>query len=244
LFVSFACLGDQLIGITRATTYQNITVHEEFQTTNSDIHFYYSTRVPTAACPAGRRLTLTLRCAPQLERNLSIATPTACPDGTCDGCTFHLLVKTKTAAACRLCRSSDYETVVGECVEGLQQIHLVNPKGCVISADGSHPVQSRHCSVIPKQVQIGIALVSAVGVLLLVLVFHFWKKNRSLEYKYCKLIEGNDKSSAECCAEDEDDEDNDDCDDQVMIHPKKPKEVYEEGYETIQLTKNRNTDII
>ncbi|CAG2176967.1 unnamed protein product, partial [Oppiella nova] len=93
-------LGDQLIGITRATTYQNITVHEEFQTTNSDIHFYYSTRVPTAACPAGRRLTLTLRCAPQLERNLSIATPTACPDGTCDGCTFHLLVKTKTAAAC------------------------------------------------------------------------------------------------------------------------------------------------
>ncbi|CAG2113141.1 unnamed protein product, partial [Medioppia subpectinata] len=153
-------LGDQLIGITRATTYQNITVHEEFRTTNSDIHFYYSTQVPTIACPAGRWLTLTLRCAPQLEQNLSVSTPVSCPDGTCDGCTFHLLVRTKTAAACRLCRQTDYETVVGECVEGYQQIHLVNPKGCVLSADGTHPVQSRHCSVIPKQVQIGIGLVA------------------------------------------------------------------------------------
>lgn len=198
--------------------------------------------MPTAACPAGRRLTLTLRCAPQLEQDLQITTPKACTDGTCDGCTFHLMVKTNTSAACRPCRPSDYDTVVGECVEGLQKIHLVNPRGCVISDDQQKTVLTRPCSVIPRQVQIGIGLVSAIGVLLLVLVFHFWKKNRSLEYKYCKLIEGNEKS-AECCAEDEDEDDNDD---QVMIHPKKTKEVYEEGYETIQLTKHndRNTDII
>ena len=200
--------------------------------------------MPTPACPNGRRLTLTIRCAPELEQTLQISTPKECPDGTCDGCTFHLLVRTKTAAACRLCRQSDYETVVGECVEGLQHIHFVNPKGCIISANGQNEVQTRHCSVIPRQVQIGIALVSAIGVLLLALVFHFWKKNRSLEYKYCKLIEGNEKS-AECCAEEEDEEAND-MDDQVIIHPKKPKEVYEEGYETIHLTKHkdRNTDII
>ncbi|XP_054168769.1 endosome/lysosome-associated apoptosis and autophagy regulator family member 2-like [Oppia nitens] len=255
-------LGDQLVGITRSTQYQNITVHPEFQSTNSDIHFYYSTPVPTNACPSGRRLTLTLRCAPELDQNLTIRTPNACPDGTCDGCTFHLLVKTKTAAACRLCRPEDYETVVGECLDGVQQIHLVNPKGCIISTattttdpDSTPTVQTRHCSVIPRQVQLGIALFSAVGVLLMVLVFHFWKKNRSLEYKYCKLVEGSDKSTgAECCVDDddedeEDDNDDNDNDDQVIIHPKKklPKDVYEEGYETIQLTKHsdrNNTNII
>ena len=233
-----------MIGITRSTTFKNITVHPEFQRTNSDLHFYYLTPVPTAACPNGRRLTLTIRCAPLLEQDFQISTPKPCPDGTCDGCTFHLLIKAKTSAACRLCRPSDYDTVVGECVEGAQKIHLVNPRGCIISDDEHKKVQLRPCSVIPRQVQIGIALVSAIGVLLLVLVFHFWKKNRSLEYKYCKLIEGNEKS-AECCAEEED-EDYNDNDDQVMIHPKKPKEVYEEGYETIQLTKhnNRNSDII
>jgi hypothetical protein len=234
-----------LIGITRTTSFQNITVHPEFQTVNSDLHLYYSTSVPTAACLNGRRLTLTIRCSPELDKNYEISTPKECPDGTCDGCTFHLLVKTSTAAACRLCRQSDYETVVGECVEGFQQIHFVNPKGCIISADGQKKLLTRHCSVIPRQVQIGIALVSGIGVVLLVLVFHFWKKNRSLEYKYCKLIEGNEKS-AECCAEEEDEYEDNDNDDQVMIHPKKPKDVYEEGYETIQLTKHndRNTDII
>lgn len=210
---------------------------EEFKKVSSDLHFYYLTKTPTPACPLGRRMTLTLRCAPEMEdNNTIISTPKRCRDGTCDGCTFHLLIRTKTSAACRLCKSTDYETVVGECLGGQQQIHYVNPKGCIISADGRIPNESRPCSVIPQQVQFGIILVSALGVILMALVFHFWKKNRNLEYKYCKLIEN--EKTAECCAEDEDEED----ETEHTVQAKKHKEVG--GYETIHLTKHDREDMI
>lgn len=154
-----------------------------------------------------------MRCIPGKE---NIKTPISCPDGTCNGCDFHLLIETGTAAACRLCRSysDDFETVVGECIDGLQQVHYLNPKGCVVGhLNNKKFVVNRPCTIlIPKQVQIGIILVLAIGLFLLLLVFYFWNKNRSLEYKYTKLIEnssegkGNDELTLDnCCVEDDED---------------------------------------
>lgn len=226
-------VGDELIGITRESTFQNISVHQDFVNSKSkdsksqDFYLYFLTKTVTNVCLRGRTLTVTMRCSPEVEKtnpgNALVSTPKSCPDGTCDGCNFHLLIETGTAAACRLCRpySDDYETVVGECVDGFQQVHYINPKGCVIkhlhNSSGAklNNIQTRPCSVLlPKQIQVGIALFTAIGLLLLLLVFYFWNKNRSLEYKYTKLIESSgegkgcdDMTLDNCCVENDEEED-------------------------------------
>lgn len=222
-------VADELIEISKEKSFKNITVHPEFSSVNSDIHLYFATRSPTIACKNGRTLTLTLRCSPELEQESLVTLPKTCPDGTCDGCNFHLLVRTKEAA-CRICNSMDYETLIGECVEGFQKIHYINPKSCIIREKGDQIIKHRVCSVVPRQVQFGILIVSCLGIILMMLLFHFWKKNRRLEYNYSKLVEN--KNTADCCAEyDDDDGDGED----IKIRVK--RENSNSGYETIQLTK-------
>ncbi|RWS14814.1 UPF0577 protein KIAA1324-like protein [Dinothrombium tinctorium] len=230
-------LGDELIAISKSTTYRNISVHPEFSNVHSDIHLYYITQMSTIACKDGRTLVITLRCAPNIEQDAVLSSPKSCPYGTCDGCNFHLMIQTK--AACRICKEKDYETVVGECKNGLQEIHYINPKACIISQNDASVIRQRPCSVIPRQVQLVIMIVSFFGVILLAMVFHFWKKNRRLEYKYSKLVEN--KNTAECCAEDDDEDD----EEEVKIRqPKKERSSRDNGYETIQLTKQSDNDEI
>ena len=226
----FLSSGDELIAITREPVFDNISVHADFVQSNNqqqqqqkDFHLFYRTRsVTTGACPQGRRMTVTMRCSSSSNgktngkkdsssSSTAISTPRSCPAGTCDGCTFHLLIETATAAACRLCRpfsGDDFDTVVGECVDGLQQVHYINPRGCVVLPDNkasSSSVLTRPCTVLlPRHIQIAISVVIALGLLLLLLVFHFWNQNRSLEYKYSKLIEHSNKNG-----EDGDDEEGD-----------------------------------
>ncbi|KAH7642676.1 hypothetical protein HUG17_5723 [Dermatophagoides farinae] len=167
-----ASLGDELLLITRQTSYANISIHDEFLNSpdankyDKDFHLFFKTNSPTTVCLTGRKLTITMRCMPGKEMAI-IKTPNSCPDGTCNGCDFHLLIETGTAAACRLCRpySNDYETVIGECIDGSQQIHYVNPKGCVMKKSQTNDTTAtkyvirRPCSLLlPKQVQIGIAI--------------------------------------------------------------------------------------
>lgn len=222
-------LGDELIAITREPVFDNISVHADFIQSNNqqqqqqkDYHLFYRTRsVTTGACPQGRRMTVTMRCSSNNGKtnakkdssssSTAISTPRSCPAGTCDGCTFHLLIESATAAACRICRpfsGEDFDTVVGECVDGLQQVHYINPRGCVVLPDNkasSSSVLTRPCTVLlPRHIQIAISVVIALGLLLLLLVFHFWNQNRSLEYKYSKLIEHSNKNG-----EDDDGEDGD-----------------------------------
>ena len=186
---------------------------------------FFSTKTATTACPNGRRMSITMRCSPEVEKSYPgqavVTPPKSCPDGTCDGCNFHLLIETGTAAACRICRpfSNDFDTLVGECVDGKQQVHYINPKGCVIKKNHdllsgkAIDFQIRPCTVLlPRQIQIGITIAIALGLLLLLLVLHFWNQNRSLEYKYSKLIEstgdgkGDDLSLDNCCVEEEGEE--------------------------------------
>ncbi|RWS26254.1 hypothetical protein B4U80_00979, partial [Leptotrombidium deliense] len=160
----------------KSTVYKNISVHSEFTNVHSDIHLYYETKLPTVACKSGRTLVVTLRCSPSATQEPILSTPKQCPDGTCDGCNFHILVQTKQA--CRVCKDTDYETVVTECINGMQEIHYINPKACILPHNRNSKLEKRVCSVIPRQVQYGIMIVSFFGILLMALVFHFWKKNR------------------------------------------------------------------
>ncbi|GFY63450.1 UPF0577 protein KIAA1324-like [Trichonephila inaurata madagascariensis] len=207
-------IGDTLVGITTKHKLNDIEVVDEFVQSSegqSDIHFFYTSPEKTQACSEGRSTTITLRCDSNMEGSGLISPPTSCSDGTCDGCNFHFLWRTRLA--CRVCTESDYQIVRGECVQGKQTLHYISPQGCILP-DGSSEAAFRRtvpCTVIPKQLQLLIGAGVGIGVLLLVMVVYFWKKNRKLEFKYMKLVQSSSSKdcelpAAESCAIDEDEE--------------------------------------
>ncbi|KFM79522.1 hypothetical protein X975_16953, partial [Stegodyphus mimosarum] len=214
LLTQSVSLGDTLIGITTKHKLGHLEVAEEFVQSaegQSDIHFFYTSSEKTQACSEGRTTTITLRCDSNLEGNGIISPPSSCSDGTCDGCNFHFLWKTRLA--CRVCTESDYQIVRGECIHGQQTVHYISPQGCILP-DGSAEGAFRRtipCTVIPKELQLLIGAGVGFGILLLVLVFYFWKKNRKLEFKYMKLVQSSSSKdcelpAAESCAIDDDEE--------------------------------------
>ncbi|KAG8189614.1 hypothetical protein JTE90_018969 [Oedothorax gibbosus] len=196
-------LADTLIGITTKHKLGNIEVAEEFVKSaegQSDIHFFYTSTEKTPACSEGRTTTLTLRCDSGVEGNGVITPPVSCSDGTCDGCHFHFLWRTRLA--CRVCTEDDYQIVKGECIGGRQILHYLSPQGCILP-DGSTEASFQRkssCTIIPRQMQIVIGAGVGVGILLIVMLVYFWKKNRKLEFKYMKLVQS---SSSKDCEEQE-----------------------------------------
>jgi len=69
---------------------------------------------------------VSLRCDEDEKGDGDIKLPPNCPDGTCDGCTFHFMWFTKLA--CPVCVKEDFEKVVGACDKGLQTIHYIPPR--------------------------------------------------------------------------------------------------------------------
>lgn len=214
LAIQSVSLGDELIGITTKSSYNNISVLNEFLPgpgQKPDIHFFYYSSTPTQACQKGRATTITLRCDKNAGPNGTVTMPTSCPDGTCDGCTFHFLWS--TALACRICMPDDYQVVKGECISGVQKLHYISPQGCIPRGSTADTMtKTQPCSVIPRQLQIIIAIGVALGVLLFGMLVYFWKKNRRLEYKYMKLVASSSGKDgelpvAESCAIEEDEED-------------------------------------
>ena len=98
------------MAITSDTSYKNLSVHPEFNDTRSDMHFYFSTKSVTRACKNGHSSIITIRCDPNLEVDMKIVNPKSCPFGTCDGCHYHFMIKSRTAAACRICTEQDQES--------------------------------------------------------------------------------------------------------------------------------------
>lgn len=214
LAIQSMSLGDELIGITTRPSYNDISVIKEFLPgpgQKEDIHFYYYSSTPTQACQKGRATTITLRCDKNAGPNGTITLPKSCPDGTCDGCTFHFMWN--TALACRICTAEDYQIVKGECEGGTQKLHYISPQGCIPRGGTTETMtKSQPCSVIPRQLQIIIGIGVGLGVLLFGMLVYFWKKNRKLEYKYMKLVassSGKDGElpAAESCGIEEDEDD-------------------------------------
>ncbi len=81
---------------------------------------------PTSACRKGRTTVITLRCDINQKDQGIIEMPPKCPDGTCDGCGFHMLWRTREA--CPVCQHEDFSIVKGECINGRQTIHYYTPK--------------------------------------------------------------------------------------------------------------------
>ncbi|KAJ8301946.1 hypothetical protein KUTeg_020933 [Tegillarca granosa] len=183
-------LGDYLEKIVSNSTDQLKKQYQEegFSTEGieRDIHFYYKSDRATPACPKGRTTIISLRCDLKEEGNGEIHLPPKCSDGTCDGCLFHFMWLTEHA--CPVCQKEDYKRIAGECVKGEQIIHYTSPKNCLVKDE-----EKKKCTVKFDSFPIAIAVPVVVGVaiLLLGLIVYCWCQNKSLEYKYMKLVHDN-----------------------------------------------------
>ncbi|XP_014663683.1 PREDICTED: UPF0577 protein KIAA1324-like homolog isoform X2 [Priapulus caudatus] len=203
-------LGEYLVAVTDQPKFQSMSAAKAPLDVSKDlgsVHFYFHSVSATQACPDGRRSVISLHCNESYEAKGQIRMPGNCPDGTCDGCTFHFHWITKYA--CPICADEDYNIMKGECKNGKQEIHRLKASEC-IEAEAPQ-ITTQECSVLPMQVQIVIAVAIGVGVLLVGLLVYFWKKNRKLEYKYSRLMQGSsgkegELPAAETCAIDDDEE--------------------------------------
>ncbi|KAK3103275.1 hypothetical protein FSP39_018093 [Pinctada imbricata] len=161
----------------------------------NDVHFYFKSESKTDSCPDGRSTIVSLRCDPNQISLDDITMPPKCSDGTCDGCTFHFLWK--TVHACHVCSAKDYDKIIAECVEGEQNIHFSKNSDCY--EKGTPPeTKKQKCSLklsaLPFVLQIAIPVILGIGIILLILLIFCWQKNRKLEYKYMKLVQGGDRN--------------------------------------------------
>ncbi|CAD6191341.1 unnamed protein product [Caenorhabditis auriculariae] len=212
--VSPLLLAKSLRAVTQSTDYQGWHLSKELLEYESldkaslpmDIFLWYEPIASTGVtCPNGIVFVAVARCQPA-KKQPEMRLPKGCPDGTCDGCTYAVIIE--TAQACPVCGASDYQTIKGECVGGKQTIHSIPQKHCVISGKAAES-HDEPCSVLTSQQKfllatLAVSLFSAIATL-----FLMCRRNRRLEYKYTRLIESRtgELPVAESCGLDEDEED-------------------------------------
>ncbi|XP_065259274.1 endosome/lysosome-associated apoptosis and autophagy regulator 1 isoform X4 [Emys orbicularis] len=198
-------LADRVVGVTTETTLDNITsLPEHFAPENvelTDVIFFYRSNDVTQSCSSGRATAIRLRCDPLKTGSGALSVPSKCPDGTCDGCTFHFLWETSTA--CPLCSVYDYHAIISACLGGIQRTTYVwrEPKLC----SGGIPLPEQKvsiCKTMDFWLKVGISAGTCAAVLLTVMTCYFWKKNQKLEYKYSKLVMNSTAKDSELPAAD------------------------------------------
>ncbi|CAP32475.1 Protein CBG13728 [Caenorhabditis briggsae] len=181
-----------------------------------DVFFWFDP-VPTIsqACPNGNQLVVVGRCLPT-KKQIEMRLPHSCPDGTCDGCLFVVIME--TAEACPVCESNDYETINGECKNGKQTIHSIPKKHCVITGAASQTKEVA-CSLFSATQRAFLTILVISMIALSIAFICICRRNRRLEYKYTRLIESHtgELPAVETCGLDEDDEDEDELQDRVIF---------------------------
>ncbi|XP_058675411.1 endosome/lysosome-associated apoptosis and autophagy regulator 1 isoform X3 [Ammospiza nelsoni] len=201
-------LGDHLLGVTTSSVLDGIVSPPELFPPSHpdlpDIIFFFRSNDMTQPCSGGRATTIRLRCDPLRVGIGTLAVPSKCPEGTCDGCTFHFLWV--TAEGCPRCSSSHHRPIVGACIGGVQKTTYVwrEPRLCH-GGDGLPPQVIQACRSVDFWLKVGISTGTGVAVLLAALAAYFWKKTQKLEYKYSKLVmdaaaRETDATSPDSCA--------------------------------------------
>ncbi|XP_062398096.1 endosome/lysosome-associated apoptosis and autophagy regulator 1 isoform X2 [Sardina pilchardus] len=183
-------IGDTLVGVTTKSTLDQITSSESnFQTDSPlpDVIFYYRGSETTQACKKGRSTTIRLRCDPSVTGNDLITLPSKCPEGTCDGCSFHLLWLSRHA--CPLCSERHYKKIESACIQGIMRTTYVWQQPLHCFGGVTLPPQTvSACVTLDFWLKFGVSIGSVAALLLITLSCYFWKKTRKLEYKYSKLM--------------------------------------------------------
>ncbi|NWU92591.1 K1324 protein, partial [Upupa epops] len=115
-------LADRLLGVTTSPTLDGITSPPELFPPGHpdlpDIIFFYRSNDVTQPCSSGRATAIRLRCDPLRPGTGTLTAPSKCPEGTCDGCTFHFLWV--SGEGCPRCSASHYRPIVSACIAGTQ----------------------------------------------------------------------------------------------------------------------------
>ncbi|XP_064354132.1 endosome/lysosome-associated apoptosis and autophagy regulator 1 isoform X2 [Dromaius novaehollandiae] len=198
-------LADRLVGVTAGPALDGIAAPPEHFAPASaelpDVIFFYRSNEVTQSCSTGRATAIRLRCDPLRPGTGTLAVPSKCPDGTCDGCTFHFLWE--TAEACPLCSAGDYRAIVGACLGGLQRTTYVWREPRLCRGGSALPRQQVSvCRSADFWLKVGISAGTCAALLLAVLACYFWKKNQKLEYKYSKLVMNSTAKDSELPAPD------------------------------------------
>ncbi|EFO94069.1 hypothetical protein CRE_27994, partial [Caenorhabditis remanei] len=213
-YVTPLLVASRLDSITTSRTHGNTSLSDEVLEYDShdntsrplDVFFWFD-RVASlsSTCPNGNQLVVVARCLPT-KKQMEMRLPHSCPDGTCDGCLF--LVIMETAQACPVCESNDYETINGECVNGKQTIHSIPKKHCVITGAASQTKEVA-CSAFTAFQKTLLTILVLSMVLLSIGFICICRRNRRLEYKYTRLIESHtgELPAVETCGLDEDEDD-------------------------------------
>lgn len=216
-------LGEQLVGIyedeEELIGNTSSTFVDTGDISNATTHFIfkYQSNSPTIACPSGRTVWVTLKCDNTADKG-QIILPPKCPDGTCDGCKFEFLWRTKYA--CPKCSVTDYDKIQAACKHGEKTLHYMwkQPKNC---RDGVNLPESstKKCSIFEQTVgsavmdfKIVLSVAALCLALLILSIVGLWYKNRRLTYKYSRLVQQSDDGrpgelpQAERCVVDDDEE--------------------------------------
>ncbi|VDM97601.1 unnamed protein product, partial [Onchocerca ochengi] len=133
-YISPVVIGDKILAITserQLNKYVKLT-DREFDTTGNnntnnespDIHFFFGSSGPsTQLCLHGVHTAVTLKCDPRQITEPLVKLPSNCPDGTCDGCLYHIIIY--SSHACPICTDNDYSIIRGECINGMQSVHRI-----------------------------------------------------------------------------------------------------------------------
>ncbi|XP_063065737.1 endosome/lysosome-associated apoptosis and autophagy regulator 1 [Engraulis encrasicolus] len=183
-------IGDNLMGVTTETTLGDISSPADNfpkETTIPDVIFYYRGSETTQACRKGRSTTIRLRCDPSAIGNDLISLPSKCSEGTCDGCSFHLLWLSRHA--CPLCSERHYKKIESACIQGIMRTTYVWQQPLHCYGGVTLPPQTvSACVTLDFWLKFGVSIGSVAALLLISLSCYFWKRTRKLEYKYSKLM--------------------------------------------------------
>ncbi|EUB57196.1 hypothetical protein EGR_07945 [Echinococcus granulosus] len=159
----------------------------------TDFHLFFQTKSTTSACPGGINTIVTLRCgevddaSKVFNTSARIQIPPNCGVGTCDGCQYHFMVI--SPLACPICRMEDYQRIAGGCFGGSMEVTLLPPKTCRPEANFTSVI-TESCPLLSLQGKIAVGFTVALIILLLLTIFYCYRRNKKLEYKYMKLVEG------------------------------------------------------
>ncbi|VDP48064.1 unnamed protein product [Schistosoma mattheei] len=168
--------------------------------------------IHSSNCPHGRTTVITLRCV--FTQNFEtfmyqvkdfseyitgkIELPPLCPDGTCDGCTYHFLWT--SMYACRMCQENDYEKILSECSYGRRQVHLRAPWECRVPQNRNLTL-IESCPLLSKSQTAAVLLTVIILIILGLIIFMCHRRNKKLEYKYMKLVQSTSgKNQVTSCA--------------------------------------------
>ncbi|CAM4924705.1 unnamed protein product [Rotaria socialis] len=207
--------GEELLNVSLSTSKFFPALRSDYNL--SDIILVYRANSSSSQSSCSERITyLSLRCDHLFDDdNLNstikyeLQTPNECVTGTCDGCTFHFLLR--TPSACPTCdeNKNGYRAFLGPCKFGRQEVRKIPYPYCSHSL--TEKVETHPCSILSLEIKIIIGLFIIIASALTAIVIMCWRKNRKLEYRYMQLIENtnpdDDAPIDNVCAQISDEED-------------------------------------